>query len=318
MTNALIMGINGFVGSHLAEFLLRQGYSVFGTLRKNSKTEKIEHIKDKIKLVEADINVADSVYNAIKQIKPDEIYCLASFSNPKKSWSEPREAIVSNVIGALNIFEAVRKLDMDPLIQVAGSCDEYGLVYEDELPVNENNPLRPLSPYGVGKVAQDMLSFQYTKSYGLKIIVTRGFNSTGPRRDDNYVFSNFSKQIVRIQKGLQKPVMLVGDLKAKRDFTDIRDVVRAYHLSLQKGVPGERYNICSGKTYSIKNGLDILLSMTNVKIEIKKDTKRIRPSDVSIMAGTYDKFYKQTGWKPEIPFEKTLKDLMDYWKEKIK
>lgn len=318
MKNALIIGINGFVGSHLAELLLREDYKVFGTIRKTSKTEKIEHIKDKINLVEADINIADNVYKAINQIKPDEIYHLAALSEVKKSWSEPRETIISNVIGALNLFEAVRKADINPLIHVAGSSEEYGLVYENELPVNENNPLRPLSPYGVGKVAQDMLSFQYTKTYGLKIVVTRGFNSTGPRRDDAYVISNFSKQIAMIQKGLQKPVVMVGDLKVKRDFTDVRDVVRAYHLSLQKGIPGERYNICSGKAYSIKEILDILLSMNNVKVEIRIDPKRMRPSDVPIMLGTYEKFYKQTGWKPEIPIEKTLRDLMDYWKEKLK
>jgi GDP-4-dehydro-6-deoxy-D-mannose reductase len=318
MKKGLITGINGFIGSHLADYLLKKGYKVFGTIRKTSNIEKIEHVKDKIKLSEVDFNDADSVYKVIKDVKPDEIYHLASYSNVKKSWMEPKEAIVSNTIGTVNLFEAVRKLNIRPSIQIAGSSEEYGLSLKSGLPVTETIPLKPLSPYAVSKVIQDTLSFQYSKSYGIKSIITRGFNHTGPRRDDSYVVSNFSKQIAMIEKNLQNPVISVGNLEVKRDFSDVRDVVRAYNLLLQKGTSGESYNICSGRVYSIKEVLDMLLSLSDVKIKINHDPKKLRQNDTLIMKGSYEKLHKQTGWKPEIPFEKTLKDLMNYWREKIK
>ncbi|MCH8004179.1 MAG: GDP-mannose 4,6-dehydratase [Nanoarchaeota archaeon] len=318
MKKALITGINGFIGSHLADYLLKKDYKVFGTIRKTSNTEKIEHIKDKIKLKEVELTDAKSVYEVLNDTKPSEIYHLASYSNVKKSWEEPREVILSNSIGTINLFEAVRKLNINPSIQIAGSSEEYGLSLKDGSSVKETAPLKPLSPYAVSKVFQDMLSFQYSKTYGVKSIVTRGFNHTGPRRDGTYVVSSFSKQIVMIEKGLQEPVMTVGNLEVQRDFSDVRDVVRAYHLLLQKIIPGESYNICSGKAYSIKEILDMLLSLSNAKIKIKSNPKKMRSNDTLIMNGSYEKLHKQTGWKPEIPFEKTLRDLLDYWREKIK
>ena len=197
------------------------------------------------------------------------------------------------------------------------SSEEYGLVKPDEVPIKETNPLRPLSPYGVSKIAQDMLSYQYAKSYGMKIVITRGFNHTGPRRGSVFVASNFAKQIVEIEKGKKKPVIEVGNLEAKRDFTDVRDMVRGYWLAVQKGVPGERYNLCSGKAISIQELLDMLLKLSTVEITVKQDPSRMRPSDVQILLGDNTKFKELTGWSPEIPFEKTLKDLLDYWREKI-
>jgi len=318
MKKALITGINGFIGSHLADYLLKKGYKVFGTVRKTSNTEKIEHIKNKIKLNIVELTDAESVYRVLNDIKPDEIYHLASYSNVKKSWEEPREVILSNSIGTINLFEAVRKLNINPSIQISGSSEEYGLSLKDGSSVKETAPLKPLSPYAVSKVSQDMLSFQYSKAHGLRSIVTRGFNHTGPRRDETYVVSSFSKQIVMIEKGLQEPVMTVGNLEVQRDFSDVRDVVRAYHLLLQKIIPGESYNICSGKAYSIKEILDMLLSLSNAKIKIKSNPKKMRSNDTLIMNGSYEKLHKQTGWQPEIPFEKTLRDLLDYWREKIK
>lgn len=318
MKRALITGINGFIGSHLADYLLKKGYKVFGTVRKTSNTEKIEHIKHKIKLNIAELTDAESIYRVLNDIKPDEIYHLASYSNVKKSWEEPREVILSNTIGTINLLESVRKLKINPPIQISGSSEEYGLSLKDGSSVNETAPLKPLSPYAVSKVSQDMLSFQYSKAHGLRSIVTRGFNHTGPRRDDTYVVSSFSKQIVMIEKGLQEPVMTVGNLEVTRDFSDVRDVVRAYHLLLQKGIPGESYNICSGKVYSIKEILDILLSLSNVKIKIKSDPKKMRAIDILIMKGSYKKLNKQTGWKPEIPFKDTARDILDYWRERIK
>jgi len=315
---ALITGITGFVGSHLAELLLSKGYEVYGVARWRSDFSNINHIKSKLNIIEADLNDAHSFYKAIDEIKPDQIYHLAAQSFVPTSWTAPADTIKTNVIGTVNLFEAVRKAGIEPRIQVACSSEEYGLVKPDETPIKETNPLRPLSPYGVSKVAQDMLAFQYFQSYGLKVVVTRGFNHTGPRRGEVFVCSTSAKQIAEIEKGLKEAKISVGNLEAIRDFTDVRDMVKGYNLALEKGVPGERYNICSGKGYKIQEVLDMLLKMTEKDIKIEKDPTKDRPSDVPILVGDYSKFREQTGWKPEILFEKTLKDLLDYWRALVK
>ncbi len=315
----LITGITGFAGSHLADFLLaeRKDVDIYGMVRWRSKTENIEHIRDKIKLYECDIRDAYSVNKVIREVRPERIFHLAAQSFVPTSWRAPAETLTTNVIGELNIFEAVRQNGIDPLIHIAGSSEEYGLVKKDEIPIKETNPLRPLSPYAVSKVGQDLLGYQYFKSYGLKIIRTRGFNHTGPRRGEVFVCSDFAKQVARIEKGKQKPIIKVGNLKAKRDFTDVRDMVRAYWLVLEKGKIGEVYNICSNKAYSIKEVLDILLSLSRKRIKIEEDPQRMRPSDVPILLGDNTKFKKETGWQPEINFEKSIKDLLDYWRQRV-
>jgi GDP-4-dehydro-6-deoxy-D-mannose reductase len=314
----LITGITGFVGSHLVDFLLqKEDIEIYGIERWRSRTENIEHIKNKIKINECDIRDASSVREIISKIKPDRIFHLAAQSFVPASWNAPAETLTTNIIGELNIFEAVRQIGINPYIQIAGSSEEYGMVYENEIPIKETNPLRPLSPYGVSKVAQDLLGYQYYRSYKLNIVRTRGFNHTGPRRGEVFVSSAFAKQIAVIEKGLQKPVISVGNLKAKRDFTDVRDMVKAYWLSLEKCKPGEAYNICSGESKAIEEVLNMLLKLSKVKIEVKEDPQRMRPSDVPILEGDSSKFKKETGWKPEIPFEKTLEDLLNYWRERV-
>jgi GDP-4-dehydro-6-deoxy-D-mannose reductase len=216
------------------------------------------------------------------------------------------------------MLEAIQNLNLDPAIQIAGSSEEYGLVYPDEVPILETNPLRPLSPYGVSKVAADKLGFQYHRSYGMRVVITRSFNHTGPRRGEVFVTSNFAKQIVEIEKGKRDPVIKVGNLNAQRDFSDVRDIVRAYWLAVEKGEYGDCYNLCSGKPRVIKDVLDLLLqSSTSENIKTEEDPSRMRPSDVQILHGDCSKFKKQTGWEPEIPFEKTMSDLLDYWREKL-
>lgn len=314
----LITGITGFVGSHLADYLLEKGdIEIYGIERWRSNTENIEHIKDRIKLIECDIRDSSSVDKVIKQVKPDKIFHLAAQSFVLSSWHAPAETLSTNIIGELNLFEAVRNSDSDPVIQIAGSSEEYGLVKEDETPIKETNQLRPLSPYGVSKVGQDMLAYQYARSYGIKAVVTRAFNHSGPRRGEVFVVSNFAKQIAEIEKKKTDPVIKVGNLEAKRDFTDVRDIVKAYWLATEKCEYGEVYNICSGSCYSIQEVLDMLLGFSKVKVEIKKDPSRMRPSDVQILLGDNSKFCKATGWKPEIPFEKTAEDLINYWREKL-
>ena len=315
----LITGITGFVGSHLADYLLSLGsIEIHGIERWRSRTENIEHIRDKINLVGCDIRDSISVTETIGKIKPDKIFHLAAQSFVPSSWQAPQESLTTNIIGELNVFEAVRAVNINPVIQIAGSSEEYGLVLPDELPIKETNPLRPLSPYAVSKVGQDFLGYQYYKSYNMNIIRTRAFNHTGPRRGEVFASSNFAKQIVEIEKNKREPVIFVGNLDARRDFSDVRDVVRAYWLATEKCLPGEVYNISSGKALSIKEMLDLLLKISKVKVEIKQDSARMRPSDVNVLLGDNTKFCKQTGWKPEIPFEQTLKDLLEYWRGKIK
>jgi GDP-4-dehydro-6-deoxy-D-mannose reductase len=269
-------------------------------------------------LIECDIRDGTSVLEAVRKSQPDLIFHLAAQSFVPTSWHAPAETLTTNILGSLNILEAVRKENIDPIIQIAGSSEEYGLVYPDEVPITERNELRPLSPYGVSKVAQDRLSIQYNKSYGIKTIVTRAFNHSGPRRGEVFVESNFAKQIAEIEKGKKEPVIYVGNLESQRDFTDVRDIVRAYYLATQKCKPGEVYNICSEKSWKIREVLDTLLSFSKIKnIRIQKDPARMRPSDVEILVGNCEKFRKASGWKPEISFEKTLEDTLNWWRNRI-
>lgn len=315
----LITGITGFAGSHLAEFLLTKGgIQVYGIDRWRSKRENIEHLLDRIHLIEADIRDATSITAVVRKIRPHKIFHLAAQSFVPTSWHAPQETLTTNIVGQLNIFEAVREVKINPWIQIACSSEEYGLVLKNELPIKETNPLRPLSPYAVSKVGQDLLGWQYFRSYGLRIIRTRGFNHTGPRRGEVFMTSSFAKQIAEIEAGKRKPVIYVGNLTAQRDFTDVRDMVRGYWLATEKCRPGEVYNICTGKAFSAKEVLDILLSLSDVNVKIKRDPKRMRPSDVQILRGDSAKFRKATGWKPEIPFRKTLEDLLSYWRDKIR
>lgn len=314
----LITGITGFVGSHMAEFLLAKGgIQVHGIERWRSITDNIEHIKDKIDIHECDIRDASSVRDVLAKVSPDRIFHLAAQSFVPTSWNAPAETLNTNIIGELNIFESLRQLNLNPLIQIACSSEEYGMVYKDEVPIKETNPLRPLSPYGVSKVGQDLLGYQYYMSYKLNIIRTRGFNHTGPRRGEPFATSNFASQIAKIEKGEQDPIIHVGNLDAIRDFTDVRDMVKAYWLALDKCLPGEVYNICSGKGHTLKEVLDILLKDSKAKIKIQQDPDRMRPSDVPVLIGDNTKFVKQTGWHQEIHFEKTLEDLLNYWRKKI-
>ncbi len=265
----------------------------------------------------ADIKDVISLKKALAGLKPDRIFHLAAQSFVPASWKLPAETFAINAIGQINLFEALLSLNLNPKIHIAGSSEEYGHVNPDEVPMKETNPLRPLSPYAVSKVAQDLLAYQYFKSYGMKTVRTRGFNHTGPRRGDVFVTSNFAKQIAEIEKGKKEGVIHVGNLEAKRDFTDVRDIVRAYWLAAEKGEDGEVYNVGTGKAMAMKEMLDILLSLSKAKVKIKVDPERLRPSDVPILQSDSSKFVRLTGWKPQIPLEQTFKDLLNYWRERV-
>ena len=316
---ALITGITGFAGSHLADYLLAEQpeVEIYGVRRWRSRTENIEHLGDKIELRDCDLRDAAAVHAVLAEVRPDCIFHLAAQSFVPASWHAPSETLTTNLLGQTNIFEAVRALEMDPVIQIAGSSEEYGLVLPDEVPIKETNPLRPLSPYAVSKVAQDLLAYQYHRSYGMKTIRTRGFNHTGPRRGEVFVTSNFAKQIASIESGLREPVIRVGNLDAERDFTDVRDMVRGYWLAATKATPGEVYNLASGKAVTIRQLLDQLLALSEAEVDIQVDPGRLRPSDVEILLGDYSKFHSDTGWEPTIPLQQTLKDTLDYWRQKL-
>ncbi len=314
----LITGITGFAGSHLVDYLLNSsGVEIHGIQRWRSRTENVEHVVDKISMYECDMRDAHSVTNVIKEVQPDRIFHLAAQSLVPASWKSPAETLGTNVLGQLNIFEAVRRVGINPRIQIAGSSEEYGLVLENELPVRETNPLRPLSPYAVSKVSQDVMGYQYFKSFDMDIVRTRAFNHTGPRRPPVFVCSDFARQLVQVGLGLRDPEIRVGNLEAKRDFTDVRDVVIAYWLALEKGVGGEVYNICSGNCFKISEVLDMLIEIAGVEVKVTKDQARMRPSDVPVLQGDSSKFSTLTGWKPKIPFKKTLTDLVEFWRRAL-
>lgn len=316
---ALITGITGFAGSHLAEYLLADHPDVetHGTYRWRSRRDNIEQLEDDVELHECELRDYHSVHKTLERIRPDFIFHLAAQSFVPSSWTAPADTLSSNIIGQTNLFEACRALKLDPVIQIACSSEEYGLVLPDEVPIKETNPLRPLSPYAVSKVSQDFLGYQYFQSYGLKAIRTRGFNHTGPRRGDVFVTSNFARQIASIELGLRPPVIRVGNLEAVRDFTDVRDMVRAYWLAVNHGRPGEVYNIATGTGITIQELLDRLLAMAQVEVTVEVDPDRLRPSDVEILIGDSSKFRADTGWEPQVPFDQTLRDILDYWRERL-
>ena len=313
----LITGITGFAGSHLAEFLLARDVEVVGAYRWRSRMDNIEHLTSDVHLIECDLRDAISIRTVLQETKPDRIFHLAAQSFVPASWQSPADTLHANAIGQINLFEAMRSCDLNCKIQIACSSEEYGLQLENELPIKETNAFRPLSPYAVSKVTQDLLGWQYFCSYGTQVVRTRAFNHSGPRRGDVFVDSSFAQQVALIEAGKQEPVIRVGNLDAKRDFTDVRDIVRAYWLALERCEIGEAYNISSGVARSIQEVLDLLLTMTDRQVQVEPDPDRQRPSDIPVLLGDPTKFCSRTGWAAEIPYEQTLRDTLDYWRERV-
>src|SRR5438309_401031 len=293
----LITGITGFVGSHLAEYALERGAEVFGSIRWRSKMEHMEPLRDRVTLIESDLRDLLSVRTVLEQAQPDYIVHLAAQSFVAASWQTPVETFYTNVVSQMHLFEGMRQLGSAARFLVIGSSEEYGLAEPDELPIRETNPLRPLSPYAVSKVAQDLMGWQYYKSYGMHVVRARAFNHTGPRRGDAFSESNFGKQIAEMEAGLREPVVHVGDLKPTRDFSDVRDIVRGYWLLLERGTPGEVYNLCSGLEWSIERLLNFLIEKSTLQhVEIRQDPARLRPSDVPVLRGSRQKIESSLRW----------------------
>jgi GDP-mannose 4,6-dehydratase len=330
-SNILITGITGFVGSHLADLLLKTSVdNIHGLTRWRSPKENILHLVDnpRIFLEHGDLTDFASLYRIIDRVRPRFIFHLAAQSYVPYSFDAPVATLDSNVIGTCNLLEVVKVIKLkdgmnndgtfkyDPIIHICSSSEVYGQVSEDNVPITEDCPFAPASPYAVSKVGEDMLGFQYWTSYGIKTIRTRMFTHTGPRRGDVFVVAAFAKQIAKIEAGLQKPIIKVGNLDSVRTFADARDTVRAYWSLVLRGEPGEVYNIGGNITMTIREMLDKLIDKSTMgNIEIYVDKALLRPSDVTLQIPCIDKFQKISNWEPEIDFDTTLQDTLDYWRE---
>lgn len=316
MKKVLITGASGFVGSWLAEHLLRLKTSeIYGTYHSEESKEK-SPVKDKIHFLQADLSQKDAVESLIAHVKPDEVYHLAALASVGASFKDPVATFHNNIDVEIFLLESLRNNNLtNTRVLIVGSAEVYGYVRSEDLPIDESTPLRPANPYAVTKISQDFLGLQYHISYKMPLIRVRPFNHIGPGQGLGFVVTDFAKQIVDIEKGRQEPVIKVGNLEAKRDFTDVRDMVKAYSLILEKGVPGDVYNIGSGKSIKIAEVLDMLISLSNTKIEKETDPTKLRPSDVPEIVCNNTKIRNLTSWEVTIPLETTLKDTLDYWRQ---
>ncbi|MFH1177791.1 MAG: GDP-mannose 4,6-dehydratase [Acidobacteriota bacterium] len=316
----LITGITGFVGSHLAEHLLSAHPEVelFGLRRWRSPTEEMAALLPVVRIVDGDLLDASSLLRALQASRPDVIFHLAASSSVASSWDTPIEIMHVNVLGTLRVLEAMRQLDLDAVLVVACSAESYGAVAPEELPIREEQPFRPLSPYAVSKAAVDLLAYQYFQTYRLRAVRLRLFNHCGPRQSDRFVISGLARQIAEIEAELRPPELRVGNLEARRDFVDVRDVARAYWLAATKAEAGAAYNVASGQARSIREVLDRLLTLTEAVVDVVFDPGRLRPSEVPALQGDARKLLDATGWQPAIPFEQTLFDSLAYWRRRVR
>ncbi len=297
MTRALITGAAGFVGGHLSAYAAERGAEIVGPSRE-----------------ELDLLDADAVRRLVADVRPDSVFHLAALASVGQSWSEPAETLDTNMRATLNLLEAVRADAPDAVVLAAGSGEEYGPVPEARLPVTENEPLRPQNPYAVSKAAADLLAGFYADAHGLRVIRTRAFNHAGPGQSDAYVIAAFAKQIAEAERdGRAELVLETGNLEPRRDFTDVRDVVRAYWLAVERGEPAI-FNVCSGVSVRVADILARLAALTELRVEQRTDPSRLRKHEVMDIRGSHDRLTDATGWRPEIPIDQTLADTLDWWR----
>jgi GDPmannose 4,6-dehydratase len=322
----LITGISGMVGSHLLDYLYENTkWNIFGLIRWRSPLENISsHIKNinlnkRIFLEYGDIREPHTLDFIIKKIQPDYVFHLAAQSYPKTSFDKPKDTYETNIIGTSNLLESLKRYKRNSLIHVCSSSEVFGRVPKEMVPINEECNFHPASPYAISKTGTDLVARFYAEAYKMKIMTTRMFTHTGPRRGDVFAESSFAKQIAMIEAGLMKPVVKVGNLKSLRTIADVRDAVRAYYLLLtKKPIPGEVYNIGGSFTCTVEYILKFLISKSKKKIKYEIDKNRLRPIDADLQIPDTSKFKKHTGWKPKYKFEKTMLDLLNYWREKVK
>jgi GDP-4-dehydro-6-deoxy-D-mannose reductase len=306
---ALITGADGFIGSHLADFLLDKNMEIYATVYSGKKN--IEHLENKINLIECDITDRKKLDEIISEVRPDYVFHMAAQSFVVPSWKDPEETLKTNILGTFYLLDAIRKAGVNPIIAIACSSAEYGLNYEDEIPINEKKEFRPSSPYAVSKIGTDMLAYLYFQAYKMKVLRIRFFNVIGPRKIFD-ACSDFGKGIAEIEKGI-KEKLSVGNLNGIRDLTDVRDAIEAVWLLTEKGEFGDVYNICTGKRYKVKEILDKFISMAKTEIVTEQDPAKARILDDPIFIGDNFKISK-LGWSPKTPVEKSLGDILDYWR----
>ena len=325
---ALVTGITGMVGSHLADFLLEHtDWDIYGMCRWRSPLDNVEHLleranrQDRLFFLDGDLCDTVSLISVVEQTRPDFIFHLAAQSYPSTSFTSPLATLDTNILGTARLLEAVRRIpNLDPTIHVCASSEVFGRVHRDKLPINEECSFHPASPYSISKVGTDLIGRFYAEAYGMKIMTTRMFTHTGPRRGDVFAESTFAKQIAMIEAGLIPPVVKTGNLDSLRTWSDVRDAVRAYHLLVTVNpIPGEYYNI--GGTFSCTVGemLQHLIALSTSKDEIRVETEpsRLRLLDADLQVPDTRKFEAHTGWEPKIPFEDTMQDLLDFWRKRI-
>jgi len=324
---AFITGITGMVGSHLADYILANTkWDIVGMCRWRSPLDNIAHLtplinrQERIKLVYGDLRDSTSIDYVMKETKPDYVFHLAAQSFPQTSFTSPLDTYETNIQGTSRVLEAVKQYCKQAVVHVCASSEVFGRVPKEKLPINENCTFHPASPYAISKVGTDLIGRYYAEAYQMTVMTTRMFTHTGPRRGDVFAESTFAKQIAMIEKELIPPVVKVGNLQSLRTIADVRDAVHAYYLLVtHHPQAGEFYNI--GGTYSctIQDILNYLISLSpqKNKIKVEVDPARLRPIDADLQVPDTAKFQKHTGWKPEIPFEKTMQDLLDYWRERL-
>ncbi len=309
---ALIIGGAGFVGGYLIRELSAIGYEVHAACLEN------ENISENCSVYKLDILKNGDVLEILKKISPDVVYHLAAQSSVALSWKFPQMTAEINIVGAINVLEAAREYGKKLKLVMIGSGEEYGCISSDSCPIAESQPLDPNNIYAVTKAAQEMAAKVYARAYHMDIVMVRAFNHSGPQQSSTFVISDFCRQIAAIELGLAPAEMLVGNLSAKRDFTDVRDIVRAYGLLAEKGVSGKVYNVGRGNAVSIQYILDTALAMSDSRIEVKTDPKRMRASDIPVIEPDVSEIFRDTGWKAEISVEQTIEDTLNYWRENLK
>jgi GDP-4-dehydro-6-deoxy-D-mannose reductase len=310
---ALITGVGGFVGRHLLQHLQREGDDVFGLARATD----VQGL-DARRIVKIDLFDRGDVARAVRQTQPEAVYHLAAQSSPAESLTDPWTTICNNLACQFNLLEGLLSAGLRPRVLVVGSSDEYGRVLPADVPTHEDVPLRPTTPYAVSKVGQDMMGFQYFAQHSLPVVRVRPFNHTGPGHDARFVIPSFARQLAEIESGLREPVLRVGNLEVSRDFTDVRDMVRAYRLALTLGTPGDVYNLGSGRSTRIADMVGELVALCRVHAETRVDPALLRPSDIPRQQADIRKFTALTGWQPNIPWHTTLRDTFEYWREKVR
>lgn len=325
-SKALITGITGMVGSHLADYLLANtDWEIYGLCRWRSPLTNIHHhiprinAKDRMHLLYGDLRDSLSLDQVVRDSKPDYVFHLAAQSYPKTSFDAPIETFDTNIEGTERLLAALRRHAPDAVIHVCASSEVFGRVPKEKLPIDEECTFHPASPYAISKVGTDLIGRYYGEAYGMKVMTTRMFTHTGPRRGDVFAESTFAKQIALIENNLIPPVVKTGNLDSLRTWADVRDAVCAYYMLVTvEPTPGAYYNIGGDHVASVREMLDTLLSFSKVKnISVETDPERLRPIDADLQVPNIRKFQDHTGWKPEIPFEKTMSDLLEYWRERV-